>query len=51
MKEIFRDMFEFSHILTPIAVEHFRLSSQKRSFKILYIFGIRIAYWSTVKHD
>lgn len=51
MKNIFRDLFDVEHILTPIAIEHIRLISQQRTYKILYVFGLRIVYWSTVKHD
>lgn len=46
----FKFMFDFEHVLTPIAVEHLivqRYGKTLRRFKILYIFGIRVFYWNT----
>ena len=53
MKKIFKNMFDIEHILTPLAVEHlntFSLSGE-RTYRVVYIFGIRIAYWSTTKFN
>jgi len=47
---IFGTLFDFEHILTPLAIEHLHTvtATRERSFKIVYIFGVRVAYISTV---
>lgn len=48
----FKAMFDFEHILTPVAIELFQRSMRGnpiRTFKVLYIFGIRVAYWNVGK--
>lgn len=45
---MFRKMFDLEHLLTPIAVEHIQLRGT-RFFRIVYLFGVRIDFWSTTK--
>lgn len=47
----FARLFDREHVLTPIAVEHLRVAvgTQFRSFRMVYIFGVRVMYWSTMK--
>jgi hypothetical protein len=52
MFKMLRNLFDLEHLLTPIAVEHecdkFR-GEVTRSYRLLYIFGFRVAFWSTTK--
>jgi hypothetical protein len=47
----FERIFDFEHVLTPIAVEHIigENGVQKRTFRLVYIFGIRVAFWATTE--
>ncbi len=49
---IFEDIINLNHLLTPVAIEHLRIiysANSRKSYRIIYIFGIRVAYYSTVK--
>ncbi len=48
----FHDMIKWQHLLTPIAIDWFKLGTrdpreEPRAYKTLYIFGIRVATWRT----
>ena len=49
----FNRMFDFEHVLTPIAVEHKRheIASSERTYRVVYVFGIRVAFWATTKFE
>lgn len=53
LKRIFSFLIDFEHILTPVAVEHRRDEAFgiRRTYRILYIFGIRVMYYSTTKFE
>lgn len=40
-------IFDYEHILTPIAVEH--TTYEGRTYRQAYIFGVRIAFWATTR--
>ena len=47
-------IFRFKHMLTPIAIEHWmetQANGKWETFKILRVFGLRFAQWSTMKFD
>lgn len=47
-------MFDFDHILTPIAVEHLKrqLAPETfQTFRIFYVFGVRVAFYATTKFN
>jgi len=48
---MFKQMIDIEHLLTPIAIEHLIQGTTrgKRTFRIVYLFGVRVAYWSTTK--
>ena len=49
-KRIFTHLFDFEHILTPIAIEHISGGiNGARTYRIVYIFGIRDMFYSTTK--
>jgi hypothetical protein len=50
LNKIFGTMFDFEHILTPLAIEHLHSTSGNitLTFKVVYIFGVRVAHFSTV---
>ncbi len=46
----FHRMLKFQHLLTPIAIDWWRLAiecpgADPREYKTLYLFGVRIATW------
>ena len=46
----FKSVFDWEHVLTPVAVEHRRVREPGlRTVRLVYIFGIRVAYYSTTK--
>ena len=48
MNNPLKHIVDIEHVLTPIAVELLHSNNglhQTREFKVLYIFGVRIAYW------
>ena len=46
----FKSVFDWEHVLTPVAVEHRRVrETGLRTVRLVYIFGIRVAYYSTTK--
>ena len=54
----FVGLFCLRHLLTPIAVTHYKetiagfgVCTQYETYKILYVFGVRVAYWSTITFD
>lgn len=52
LKRIFSTLIDLDHILTPFAVEHLKRTTERGTvtiFRVVYIFGVRIAYYSTVK--
>ena len=47
---MFKTMFDWKHLLTPLAiVQHRRWlnNTQYIDSRTLYVFGIRLAYWTT----
>lgn len=46
-----KKIFDYEHLLTPLAVEHLinKSSTGSRTYRIVYVFGIRVAFWSTNK--
>ena len=44
---MFSKIFDPEHILTPIAVEH--LQERGRTYRIVYLFGLRVAFYATTK--
>ena len=50
---MFRYIVAFEHLLTPIAIEEYRTQKvhSSQTFKMLYVFGVRVAYWSTTKGE
>jgi len=54
---MFKYLFAWKHILTPLACEHYRTEEDKgfyvlrQTFRCWYVFGIRVFYYSTLKHE
>ena len=48
IKKMFTRMFDFEHLFTPVAVEHIQFS-RGRFARIVYVFGVRVAFWATTK--
>jgi hypothetical protein len=48
MRFALRYLFDLEHILTPIAFERLRVPDGHgfRSIRLLYVFGVRVAYWN-----
>lgn len=46
---MFRDFFDYRHMLTPIAVLRLQRGTGTGiiEYRVLYIFGLRVAYWTT----
>ena len=47
-------IIDIAYLLTPIGISHSKFSTGSGGFrtnKILYIFGIRLATWSTIKFE
>lgn len=39
-------MFDWAHVLTPFAVERIRIKGTTIAVKLVYVFGIRVAYFN-----
>lgn len=50
LKLPFRFIFDWEHVLTPIAIEHRQaMTGGTRTYRHVYVFGVRVAYYSTTK--
>ena len=50
---MFRHIFDAEHLLTPLAIEHIkqRGGGGVRTYRLVYVFGLRVAFYATTTFE